>query len=184
MSARAQRIRRPALALATLLALALAACAQREEHEHTEPSALGERAAANEAREWLDQVSSAHARADEALAAGQHERAREVLSAALERAVPARLGNEHARVVRQDLWYRLSAIGVERAPQQALLEAERGLALGRHDDLFSANLLIARGRALQALGRDTEAASSYHGALKIEERLLNEALGAGRDGGP
>jgi hypothetical protein len=39
--------------------------------------------------------------------------------------------------------------------------------------------------ALQALGRDTEATSSYHEALRIDERLLNAVLGAGarRDGG-
>jgi hypothetical protein len=65
-----------------------------------------------------------------------------------------------------------------------LLAADNGLRLGRADDIFCSNLLAARGRALAALGRDTEAASSYHEALEIDARLLHAALGRGRAGGP
>jgi len=188
MTGDAQATRRSALAalLALAVLLALAACGSDQDLER-ESLAHSERSA-NDAREWLDQIARAHARADEALAAGQREQARTFLSAALDRPLPPELASEHARVLRQDLWYRLSSIGVELEPSQALREAERGLALGRHADLFSANLLVARGRALQALGRDTEAASSYHEALQLDERLLNAVLGAGPgshpDGGP
>ena len=181
MNGGAQVLRRCALAAL----LALAGCS--EGRDAAEPVA-GAGRTANDAREWLDRIASAHAHADEALAAGQPDRARTFLNAGLAREVPAEIAGEHARALRQDLWYRLSAIGLALEPSQALREADQGLALGRHDDLFSANLLVARGRALQALGRDTEAASSYHEALQIDERLLNAVLGAGAgsqlDGGP
>jgi hypothetical protein len=98
--------------------------------------------------------------------------------------VPEGVGSDHARVVQQDLWYRLATIDLATAPAQALLDSDRGLALGRGLDLFSSNLLTARGRALSALGRDTEAASSYHEALAVDERLLQAALGKGQAGGP
>ena len=82
------------------------------------------------------------------------------------------VSQQHSRVVLQDLLYRVAMLDVEHRPEDAVLETERGLLLGRHDDIFCGNLLAARGRALAALGRDTEAASSYHEALEIDERLL------------
>jgi len=129
-------------------------------------------------------VQSAHARADAALAHGNRAGARALLQAALEQRVPSEIAAEHLHALQQDLWFRLSRITLDDDPEQALLQAERGLALGRHEDLFSANLLVARGRALQALGRDTEAASSYHEALALDERLLQAALRNGQAGGP
>lgn len=160
----------------------LPACASEEPPE--DPTAATPVALDPDARGWLTRISSAHVEADDALAGQQPDKAHAALRGALERAVPAQIGAEHVRWVQQDLWYRLAAIDLEREPTRALLEADRGLALGQHDDLFSANLLAARGRALQALGRDTEAASSYHAALKIDERLLRAALGSSDDGGP
>ena len=171
------------LACAALLALAaLAACGS--ERNDDEPPAISPVALEYDAQGWLMLISRAHVDADDASAGQRPDQAHAALRTALERAVPAQISAEHVRWVQQDLWYRLAMIDLEREPTRALLEADRGLALGRNDDLFSANLLAARGRALQALGRDTEAASSYHAALKIDERLLRAALGPGYDGGP
>ena len=83
-----------------------------------------------------------------------------------------------------DLLFRIARAELEAAqPDQALAAADRGLALGRDNTLFCANLLIARGEALEKLGRDTEAASSYYEALEINRKLLDHVLGAG-DAGP
>jgi predicted negative regulator of RcsB-dependent stress response len=159
-------------AVALGCALAFAACSSEA------PESLGA------ASDWLAVVQRAHSRADEAIAAGQPDRARAVLQTALDTGVPRSVHVEHARVVRQDLWFRVATIDAQQRPAQALLAADNGLLLGRHDDIFCSNLLAARGRALAALGRDTEAASSYHEALEIDERLLHAALGQGQAGGP
>jgi hypothetical protein len=174
-------MKRAAASLLLGCALALGACSQEEPEQETE---LVAPAPQREPGEWLAEVERAHASADTALAAGHPADASAALRAALELAVPQGVASDHARVVQQDLWYRLATIDLASAPAQALLEADRGLALGRGADLFSSNLLTARGRALAALGRDTEAASSYHEALAIDERLLQAALGKGQAGGP
>jgi predicted negative regulator of RcsB-dependent stress response len=147
-------------------------------------SAGSEPEALSAASDWLAIVQRAHSRADEAIATGQTDRARAALETALDAAVPSSVRAEHARVVRQDLWFRVATIDAEQRPADAVLAADNGLSLGRHDDIFCSNLLAARGRALAALGRDTEAASSYHEALEIDERLLHAALGQGQAGGP
>ena len=166
--------------LALLVCLALQACAANEADERAKPEAA---ALSYDARGWLMLIAHAHAQADEALSSGRADQAHGALQAALQRAVPPEVSAEHVRWLHQDLWYRLSAVDLEREPARALIEAERGLALGQSDDMFSSNLLAARGHALRALGRDTEAASSYHAAIKIDERLLDAALGGG-GGGP
>jgi predicted negative regulator of RcsB-dependent stress response len=154
-------------------ALAFGACSRAAEPES--PDA---------ASDWLAIVQRAHSRADEAIAAGQSDRARAALQTALDAVVPSSVRAEHARVVRQDLWFRVATIDAHTRPAEALLAADSGLLLGRADDIFCSNLLAVRGRALAALGRDTEAASSYHEALEIDERLLHAALGQGQAGGP
>ncbi len=53
---------------------------------------------------------------------------------------------------------------------------ERGLALGEHADVFTANLLTTRGRIHEARGDDHQAARDYHRALTIQETLLERAL--------
>jgi predicted negative regulator of RcsB-dependent stress response len=160
------------LAVVLTCACGLGACSA------SEPDSL------SAASDWLGLVQRSHTRADEAIAAGQPDRARAALQSALEAAVPSQVRAEHARVVRQDLWFRVAMIDTPERPAEALLAADNGLLLGRADDIFCSNLLAARGRALAALGRDTEAASSYHEALEIDERLLHAALGRGQAGGP
>jgi tetratricopeptide (TPR) repeat protein len=85
-----------------------------------------------------------------------------------------------ARVLRQDACYRLAELALASGqPAEALARAERGLALGDELDVFSANLHIARGRALEGLARPVEAAAAYHRALVVHEALLAEALSEG-----
>jgi len=132
------------LGCALLLISLASACSSERAPAAREVSASS--AAANEASEWVDSVASAHARADAALAQAAPERARAALRVAVEQPVPAEIQPDHRRVVQQDLWYRLSSLATASTPEQALVEAERGLALGRHSDPFCANLLVARGR--------------------------------------
>lgn len=168
-----RRARIFALLLALGCALAFGACSSGSQPESLDA-----------ASDWLATVQRAHSRADEAIAAGQPDGARAALQTALDAAVPSSVHPEHARVVRQDLWFRVATLDTAQQPAAALLAADNGLRLGRADDIFCSNLLAARGRALAALGRDTEAASSYHEALEIDERLLHAALGQGQAGGP
>lgn len=78
-----------------------------------------------------------------------------------------------ARPYRQDAYYQLARTSEDPAEQLEL--ANDGLSLGG-DDLFVANLLAVKGRALEALGRVDEAPAVYHRALLINEQLLNELL--------
>ena len=118
-------------------------------------------------------IEQAHARADAAPA-----EARNVLAQALAAPVPREVKAEHRRVVHQDLSFRLALAELgERRFAEALAAADSGLALGRPADLFVANLWVARGEALEGLGRRAEAASAYFDALEINRELLRHALG-------
>lgn len=86
--------------------------------------------------------------------------------------VPTR-ERDAARPYRQDAYYRLARRTQDATEQLRLADA--GLALGG-EDLFVANLLAIKGRALEALGRDDEAPAVYHRALLINEELLNNLL--------
>jgi len=91
--------------------------------------------------------------------------------------LPAAWSARDARLVKQDIHFRLACLDLDaQKPQAALTRADAGLALGQHSDLFTANLLIARGQALENLHRDLEAAEAYHQALQINEILLAQAL--------
>jgi tetratricopeptide (TPR) repeat protein len=168
-----RRVRRGALVQLVLWALC-AACSLGSgcsSDSRPAPTGLGEGA------EWVEQVRSAHARADAALAGGDLQAARSALRRATDAAVPAEIQPTHRRAVQQDLWFRLAEVALSAQQHaQALQAVEQGLALGRDTDVFTANLWIARGETLQALGRDTEAASSYFEALTINQRLLAELL--------
>jgi hypothetical protein len=155
-----------AVAVWLLCALALGGCAGDE------------RAASMDAAQWVADVRSAHAAADSALRAGQVQTALERLDAALAAEVPIEVLPEHRRAVHQDLLFRAAQAQLQAGHNdQARAAAERGLALGRAATLFTANLLVARGQALQADDRDTEAAASYYEALEINRALLDAALG-------
>lgn len=131
-----------------------------------------------DAAAWISHASSASRTADEALARGDADAARAALQAIVSAEVPSSVADRDRRVLRADAFYRLAEIELSGgSPTEALGLADRGLAEGRAEDLFTANLLVARGRALEAVGRDADAAEEYHAALLINEALLREALG-------
>lgn len=133
---------------------------------------------------WVAQVTDAHRVADEAIAAGEGEAARAALLGAAEASAPAGVAAEDARVARQDAYFRLAQIALgDDDAEGAERYAGAGLGLGVEPDVFTANLYIARGRAREALGRELEAATDYHEALKINDALLARLLGTEREAG-
>ncbi len=155
--------------LASLLVALVAAvgCARQE------PSAPS-------AAEWIGQAREAHAAADRAVAREDWSAARDALRRAWQREVPAAVGADDRRVVRQDLAYRLAEVELSAgAAEDALRWAEDGLREGRAEDVFTGNLLVARGRAREALGDDRRAAQDYFEALEINEALLRRTFDEG-----
>ena len=129
--------------------------------------------------QWVSRAESAHQEADRLLGRGDLGGARGVLERALAASPPDDAPAEAVRIVRQDLLFRLATTVLSSGnATQAVQHADRGLALGRSRDVFTANLLIARGRARETLGQDIAAARDYHSALEINEALLDQALGA------
>jgi tetratricopeptide (TPR) repeat protein len=127
--------------------------------------------------EWIASVQKASASADELVASGRPEDARHALEAAL--ALPSHgMDREDVRVVRQDLFYRVGRLDLAAGRADAArARADQGLTLGRGSDVFTANLLILRGRALETAGNAAAASRDYHEALVINEALLDKALG-------
>jgi tetratricopeptide (TPR) repeat protein len=163
--------RRALVGLALLLAALAGACASRSD-------------APQPPEDWLSAVQAAHMTADDALADERFDQAHAALQAALDTPARADLHPDHVRVVRQDLCFRLAQIELARDDaEQALSYADRGLALGHGDDVFTANLWVARGKAQEALAQPADAATCYQQALAINQRLLRAAL-ASDAGGP
>lgn len=128
--------------------------------------------------DWVTDAESAHRVADERLGLGDPDGARSALRSALESKVPKSMNPADARVVRQDLYYRLAALELsENRPEDAVRWATAGLGLGEANDVFTANLHIARGKALERRGDASGASRDYHDALLITEALLDKSLG-------
>jgi tetratricopeptide (TPR) repeat protein len=124
---------------------------------------------------WSQTAAARHAEADRLLDQGQRVQATEQLQAVIEGA-PGE-PNDAVRVVLQDTRFRLARLLLdEHQAQQALDQADAGLALSRDLSLFRANLLVVRGAALEALGRGAEAVDVYQQALRINEALLRDTL--------
>ena len=129
------------------------------------------------ARAWTAQVQDASVRADQVRARGDLAGARGALIGLATLSVPAGVAADDGRAVRMDAFFRLAQLELQDSnPKAARDWAERGLALGAHRDVFTANLHLAHGRALEALGVDLEAQASYHRALVVTEALLGTAL--------
>ena len=149
------------VALGLLVALLVSGCAAQVEPD-----------------EWISAAAEAHERADKGLSAAEWDFARFSLIRVVESRAPAGLAAEDERAVRQDTLFRLSEIELLQGRAEGALEwANQGLDLGDGNDLFAANLHISRGRALERLGQELEAAQAYHRALKINEQLLARVLG-------
>ncbi len=145
-------LRRSWLLVLWLLALAVVGCAPTPEAE------------------WLAAAQAAHGSAD-----GGEGRA--ALEDFLARSVPAGVQSDDARVVRQDAAYRLARVMLAEGDAEAAeTVATSALEEGEKEDVFTANLYVVRGQALEALGRPVRATMDYHDALLINEVLLEAAL--------
>ncbi|HUU00188.1 MAG TPA: hypothetical protein VM425_01965 [Myxococcota bacterium] len=126
---------------------------------------------------WVDGIGEANIKADRALADGNLVAARTILEEVADKPLPAGLAVEDGLLVRKDACFRLAMLELQaERPKIALEWADRGLGLDKRGDLFTANLLVARGSALEALGKDDLAARSYKRALGINEKLLEAEL--------
>jgi len=128
---------------------------------------------------WVAEAERRHALADERLQAGDRPGAlralREIVDGHTD--IAAGVPANDRRGVLQDTYFRLAELDLQAGDAgAALASADRGLALGRADDLFVANLLVVRGAAHQALGDGPTAAADYHEALVINDKLLAEAV--------
>src|SRR5262249_48034530 len=129
---------------------------------------------------WLERAQQAHGRADAALARGALAAGRSALGELCAAPPPRGIALEDQRVVLQDAFFRLAEIELaDLKPQAALAWADRGLALGGRD-LFTANLLVARGHAREDLGEEVWATTDYRDALVINDELLQKTLGGVR----
>jgi hypothetical protein len=80
-------------------------------------------------------------------------------------------------MVLQDTFFRLARLALDaHDPASAAHDAEQGLALGDGGDLFTANLLVVRGAAHEALGENAAALAACQRALRINEVLLHDTL--------
>jgi len=129
------------------------------------------------ATRWIGDGWRAHAEADALERSGDLQRAGDLLQDLVSRPVPAGVAPQDVRAVLQDTYARLADLALKRGkPADALHSADAGLQLGEAQDVFVSSLRAFRGRALEALGRDAEAAREYEAAQAIAEALLSEAL--------
>jgi tetratricopeptide (TPR) repeat protein len=129
------------------------------------------------ATRWISESARAHAEADALERSGDLQRAGDLLQDLVSRPVPASVAPQDVRAVLQDTYARLADVALKRGkPADALHSADAGLQLGEAQDVFVSSLRAFRGRALEALGRDAEAAREYEAAQAIAEALLSEAL--------
>lgn len=131
---------------------------------------------------WLEQGVEAHEAADEALRSQDWDSAVEALRPIAEPPGSTGLAPDDERAIRQDAYFRLARIEVERLSFAAALTwADAGLELGSGDDLFTANLLTVRGQANRGLGQDRDAARDYFEAQRISTLLLERSLQDGSE---
>jgi len=128
------------------------------------------------AERWTAMTARAHREADRRLDAGDAAGARARLLALVD-AQKAHAGeNAERRLALQDTYFRLARLAIgAHEPRQAIAYADAGLAYGTAPHLFVANLLVARGAALEAAGDARAAAADYQRALVINETLLGQA---------
>ena len=128
--------------------------------------------------QWARSVAEKHTEADVLISRGERAAAQRELESILTSAPrrEASLPADAVRILLQDTHYRLARLALdEQQPDEAVRIASAGLALGA-DDLYVANLLVARGAALESLSDLDAALADYARALAINERLLRETL--------
>jgi hypothetical protein len=125
----------------------------------------------------VDELVRGHAEVDRLLDAKDPQGARSVLENMLASPALEKMGAEEKRIVIHDLSSRLAETQLLLGDAAGALAAvDRALAFGSKTDVFTANLHVAAGRALETLGRSSEAAERYHHALRINEALLEKEL--------
>jgi hypothetical protein len=155
MSARSLRC----VAGAILVAVGIAGCSARQPAER-----------------WTAMTARAHREADRRLDAGDTAGARARLLALVDAQKAHAADSTERRLALQDSYFRLARLALgDHDPRQALEFADAGLTYGTAPHLFVANLLVARGAALEATGDARAAAADYQRALVINEALLAEA---------
>jgi tetratricopeptide (TPR) repeat protein len=133
-----------------------------------------------DARNWLAQGEAAHFEAEHRLSLGDVAGARIALETAAKTNPPSAALASDARIVRQDLYAELALLELQHGrAEDGVRWATTGLDLGTVSDAFTANLQIARGKALDRLGDANGATRDYHAALVITESLLEVSLGHG-----
>jgi hypothetical protein len=131
-----------------------------------------------DASDWLGRAEAAHVEATRHLEGHDVDGARAALRDAAQARVPGDATADDARIVRQDLYARLATLELGQGQaRQAAAWATAGLDLGRGKDVFTTNLLIVRGRAMEQLGDASSASRDYHDALVVTEALLDQSLG-------
>lgn len=126
---------------------------------------------------WLAEVQRVHQLADEATNLSERERAVGASSNALGLGVS--LVFEGSVWVKQDLAARLAGLELEQGrPARALEAVKRGLAYSSEPSLPVANLHAMGARAHEARGDRAAAVESYHRALLVNQRLMEQSLDA------
>ncbi len=129
---------------------------------------------------WIDAARRAHVEADARLREGDPGAAEKALRRLVTQTVPPDVATSDRRAVLQDAYARLARLALAQGKaEQALRDADVGLSLGEELDVFASALRTVRGRACEALGRDSEAARDYEKAQSIAGSLLDRALGDG-----
>jgi tetratricopeptide (TPR) repeat protein len=129
--------------------------------------------ASPEALDYLDHQRSLQTLADQAVAEGRLGDAHTALGTAARLRAPTGMDPAEVAALQRDACLRLANLDLQRGQaEQALRSAQRGLDLAPSRDLFTAGLLVARGKAEEALDRDSEAIADYHAAQIIDEALL------------
>jgi hypothetical protein len=128
-------------------------------------------------------VAAGQTEVDALLDRGQPDRARKVLQAIIAGAAGthAKARSRSQRALLQDVYFQLARLALDDGQAAvAVQEASAGLSLGgglgEDEDLFTANLLIARGAAHEALGASAAAVDDYSRAQIINQVLLRKAL--------
>ena len=125
---------------------------------------------------WAERMGTQHEEVDLLLDRGDHAGARRLLEAIV-RDTPVK--DASRRPLLQDAHYRLAQLALATGdPAGAERQADEGLALGDHGDLFTANLMIVRGAARERSGRGAAATADYERALAINEGLLRAVVPA------
>ncbi len=125
------------------------------------------------AAEWLAGAATAHAAADLAIDRGDRAGAQRTLVELLAVPVPRTLAAADREAVLADIYFRLACVTVDQGvPAESLAWAERGLDLGRSEDALTFNLLLARARAHEGLGRKADASRDLAAAKRVHEALV------------